>query len=171
MLLEPGARRGAGRREILDQTPKTRMLTRVTSRPIRAASKWARRESSVRAMPTKWSRTRLVTCSELQRTWISRSEIATGAAPVPSSCRILWGTPNIGTTEPSENGTRCGSAASRAAIQPRFAAANRRPWLADTPRGSTSSTLRSAALIRSAIRRARRLTRIDTGVPSSSDAV
>jgi len=43
-------------------------------------------------------------------------------------------------------------------------------WLAGTPGGRTNSTLRSAALMRNAIRRARRLTRIEIGVFSSAAA-
>ena len=85
--------------------------------------------------------------------------------PTRQTQRIRWNTPSTGTTAPSTKGTCCGKASRRASIHPRFAARKRRPVLGDTPRGRTSSTVCSAALIRSPTRRARGLTRIATGAP------
>jgi len=66
---------------------------------------------------------------------------------------------------PSANGTGCGNAPRRAAIHSRFAARNRRPTPVGTLRGKTSSTLPATESMRTATRRARRLTRIETGAP------
>ena len=91
--------------------------------------------------------------------------ILTGGAVRSKSQQIRWETPSTGTIAPSTKGTGCGKAPRRASTHPRFVARKRSPVLADTPRGRTSSTLRSAASIRSPIRRARGLIRIATGAP------
>ncbi len=76
--------------------------------------------------------------------------------------------PEDRTIAPSANGTCRGSASSRAAIQPRCVSIKRSPCSGGTLRGRTSSTWRSDGLMRSSRRRARGLTRIVTGAPTSS---
>src|SRR5215472_10962840 len=148
----------------------SRTLTRATLFPIRKASRRARWANSLRAIATRWSRRRRARCSGSPRTRISPSTIATGGAPASNSRRMRRGIPSTGTIAPSANGSGGCRVRKRAVTHSRFATRKRKPWLAVTPRGRTSSTRCSAASIRNPIRRARRLTRIDNGAPRSSAA-
>ena len=148
----------------------SRTLTLAILCPMRIANGRARRVSSAWARVARWSRTRRGICCGSPRTQISPPAIITGGAQGSRDRRIRCGTPSTGTIAPSTNGTTRGKASSRATIHPCLLLRKRRPSAAGTPCGNTSSTRRSAASIRSPMRRARGLTRTDTGTPRLSAA-